>query len=268
MAEDPSSASASAPYQSGNKNDQQRSYDAVKSALLNHEHVFYSPPTSPHKLLIVQSQSQTQQQQRGESRPSNDLPTIASLSIHPVLESLLHLLNCDLPSAHFLCRHAEVEPKYEFMYVHGILHRIEGDVDNTRAWYGDVKDTEAFQHTWGEEAGKGAPEIASKGSEHFLDRLERYRDRSKSRQGTGGREQDVDKLNPKDVKDWAKEEELLRETSLWEFKKVLQFCENKFGLGELKNASEAFLGKMESGDEEYAKVAQNMVTGGEGWRTF
>ncbi len=156
---------------------------------------------------------------------------------------------------------------YEMMYVHGILHRIEGDIDNTRAWYGDVKDTEVFHNAWSHEARDNAPEIAARGSEHFLDRLERYRDRVKSRQATGGWSQDGDKLNPKDVNDWQKEERLLRETSLWEIRKVLGFCEEKFGVEELEDARGAFLGKVEKGDE-YAKVAQQMITGGEGWRTF
>lgn len=158
---------------------------------------------------------------------------------------------------------------YESMYVHGILHRIEGDIDNTRAWYGDVKGTDAFQNTWSEESRKDAPEMASRGWEHFLDRLERYRDRVRSRNGVGGRPQTEDKLRPEDVKDWAAEEDLLRETSLWEFKKVIKFCEDRFGVGEMKSANDgAFLGKMESGNEKYAEVAKSMVTGGEGWRTF
>lgn len=264
-------ASASAPNAPANKQDQQQRYNAILSALLQHEHVFYSPPTSSHKLLIAQSQSQTQQQQRAETSTStsSDLPTIASLSLHPVLESLLHILNCDLPSAHFLCRHAEVEPMYESMYVHGILHRTEGDIDNTRAWYGNVKDTDVFRHSWSGEARKDAPEIAAQGWEHFLDRLERYRDRVRSRQGVGGREMDEDRLDPGAVKDWKREEELLRETSLWEIKKLTDFCEDKFGVGEMKDANDgAFVGKMESGNEKYAEIAKSMVTGGEGWRTF
>lgn len=82
--------------------DTKSGYRTVLNHLLSTPHVFFSPPVSPHKLLIIQNTSK-----------NGGLPTIASLSLHPVLESILHLLNCDLPSAHFLCRHAEVAPKFE-----------------------------------------------------------------------------------------------------------------------------------------------------------
>lgn len=78
-----------------------------------------------------------------------------------------------------------------------------------------------------------------------------------------------DRLDPGDVKDWEREKELLRETSLWEIQKLIDFCEDKYGVREMKNANEgAFVGKMESGNEKYAEIAKSMVTGGEGWRTF
>ena len=59
---------------------------------------------------------------------------IAALSLHPTLEAALHILNRDLPSAHFLVRHMQAEPAFEGMFLHGILHRVEGDYDNARAW--------------------------------------------------------------------------------------------------------------------------------------
>lgn len=250
--------SASAPAQP-TESEHKDAYNRVLEALLSHEHVFFSPPTSPHKLLIPQHQ-----------RSSTSPPTIASLSLHPVLEALLHILNVDLPSAHFLSRHAEVPPKWESMFVHGVLHRVEGDIDNTRAWYGNVKDTEIFEHVWLGKSDENdeSPEIAAKGWEHFLDRLERWRDRSRKRAGVGGWEQDEDKLELAKVMDWSKEESLLRESSLWETRRILTFIEQKFGTGQVLNAKDEFLGKIESGDAELAKVAQSMVTGGEGWRVF
>lgn len=238
--------------------DHSTGYHTVVQALLSQKHVFYSPPTSPHRLLLPQKTGGT-------------LPTISSLSLHPVIESILHLLNCDLPSAHFLCRHAEVNPKYESMFVHGILHRIEGDLDNTRAWYGDVKDADVFKRVWGAEDQQHSapmPEIAQKGWEHFLDRLERYRDRTKRRRDSSERKKEQGETDSTDVADWSKEEDLLRETSLWEIREVLAVCEKKFGLGVVSDARSEFLGRIESGNEEHAEVAQNMVTGGEGWRTF
>ncbi|KAA8571753.1 hypothetical protein EYC84_001728 [Monilinia fructicola] len=38
---------------------------------------------------------------------------IASLQLHPTLETALHLLNLDLPSAHFLARHMQSAPAFE-----------------------------------------------------------------------------------------------------------------------------------------------------------
>lgn len=59
---------------------------------------------------------------------------IAALQLHPTLETALHILNGDLPSAHFLVRHMQAPPAFEGMFLHGILHRVEGDYDNARAW--------------------------------------------------------------------------------------------------------------------------------------
>jgi hypothetical protein len=67
-------------------------------------------------------------------------PQIASLHLHPSLESALHILNGDLPSAHFLLRHMQAPPAVEGMLLHGILHRCEGDFPNARAWISDVSD--------------------------------------------------------------------------------------------------------------------------------
>ena len=131
-----------------------------------------------------------------------------------------------------------------------------------------MKNTEMFDSVWNDESVSKGPELASKGWEHFLDRLERYRDKTRKRGGQGGWEDDEDRLDPDRVQDWDKEAQLLRETSLWEIKQILRFLEDKFGTGQVLNAKEEFLGRIESGNEEQAKVAQNMVTGGEGWRQF
>lgn len=258
MSNSQQTASAAAPAQHSQK-DVQAEYRRVLDAILSYEHVFFSPPTSPHKVHIQQHP------------PPQNLPTISSLSLHPVIESLVHLLNCDLPSAHFLCRHAQVDPKFESMFVHGILHRMEGDVDNTRAWYDDVKDSDIFKQVWLESAKQGSsvPAAAQKGWRHFLDRIERYRDRSRKRQEANEKkEKPEDNLDPAGVTDWGKEEVELREASLWEMQQFLQFCEQKFGVGQVVDASSEFIGLMETGNEKHAQIAQNMTTGGEGWREF
>jgi hypothetical protein len=71
---------------------------------------------------------------------------IADLSLHPTIETVLHMLNSDLPSAHFLVRRMQAPPAVEGMLLHGILHRAEGDFDNSRAWISDVQDAcEGYQ---------------------------------------------------------------------------------------------------------------------------
>ncbi|KAJ4348805.1 uncharacterized protein N0V89_010183 [Didymosphaeria variabile] len=67
-------------------------------------------------------------------------PAISSLLLHPTLEATLHLLNTDLPSAHFLVRHMQAPPAIEGMLLHSVLHRSEGDMPNARAWASDVQD--------------------------------------------------------------------------------------------------------------------------------
>ncbi|KAI4246445.1 MAG: hypothetical protein LQ352_006388, partial [Teloschistes flavicans] len=86
------------------------------------------PPGKPHSRVLTSS--------------------ISALSLHPTLETALHILNTDLPSAHFLVRHMQSPPAYEGMFLHGILHRIEGDYDNARAWYSNVADSDVFKFTW------------------------------------------------------------------------------------------------------------------------
>ncbi|KAL9124093.1 MAG: hypothetical protein Q9217_006542 [Psora testacea] len=155
---------------------------------------------------------------------------ISALSLHPTLETALHILNNDLPSAHFLVRHMQSPPAYEGMFLHGILHRIEGDYDNARAWYSNVKDSEVFHHAWhgGEEQARG-----------FIDRIEGF------------------------VKSKESDEVTLKE-SLREIKAVVDFCREKFGDGEMRDASEAFV----RNDEKHQKMSEDMVSGGKGFRKF
>jgi hypothetical protein len=85
---------------------------------------------------------------------------IAALEFHPTIESALL-------SAHFLARHMQCSPKVEGMLLHGILHRIEGDYDNARAWYSDV----ASDDTGHELLGK-IWEGGEEGMFSFLDQVE------------------------------------------------------------------------------------------------
>jgi hypothetical protein len=173
------------------------------------------------------------------SSPSQELAhAISSLSLHPVLETALHLLNNDLPSAHFLARHMEASPLYESMFLHGLLHRIEGDYDNARAWYGDVADSDVFKHTWGGTDGRDKAFT-------FIRRIEIFRKETKPSERT--------------------EEEMrsLEDESKREFEAVLEFCETKFGKQKMDDASSVWVK-----DEKSSQKGSDMVIAGEGWRQF
>ena len=156
---------------------------------------------------------------------------IAGLSLHPTLESALHILNNDLPSAHFLVRHMESPPAYEGMFLHGILHRVEGDYDNARAWYRSVAKSDVFISVWPEGLGE---------AKAFIDRVEAF---VKRKEGDGE----------------ALERESRRETD-----GVIAWCREKFGEAELRDASAAWV----QPNEKIRRMGEDMVVGGEGWRKF
>lgn len=161
--------------------------------------------------------------------------TIASLYLHPSIEAGLHILNADLPSAHFLCRHMQAAPQFEGMFLHGILHRIEGDYDNARAWYGDVADSDVFRATW-DERGKAF---------ELIDAVQAVKER---RSG---------------VEDADAKAKLGRESGR-EIRSVIDFCVVKFGSGKMQDASQNW--KQPGG--EHQKLGQDMVSGDKGFRRF
>ncbi|MCJ1315831.1 hypothetical protein MMC15_001151 [Xylographa vitiligo] len=155
---------------------------------------------------------------------------ISSLYIHPTLEAAFHLLNCDLPSAHFLVRHMQAAPMFEAMYLHGILHRIEGDYDNARAWYGNVADTEVFKKNWSSK--EKALEFIGK----------------------------VEALNKKRKGDKA----ALEKESVKEIKTVIDHCVEKYSSGQVQDASVAWV----QPEEAHRRMGEEMVSGGKGFRDF
>ena len=164
---------------------------------------------------------------------------IASLALHPTLETALHILNADLPSAHFLVRHMQAAPAHEAMFLHGILHRVEGDYDNARAWYADVTGSAVFGAVWTGEAGGEAA------AWRLIDEVERLR-----------------KGSPKDKAEVDVEE--LGGRSLAEIRRVMAFCEAKFGTGRVEDARGIWVGM----DAKSKAQSAGMIVGGEGWREF
>ena len=126
----------------------------------------------------------------------------------------------------------QAAPAYEGMYLHGILHRIEGDYDNARAWYRNVSSSDVFKKNWPtEEAGL-----------EFIGKVEAFA-RAKAAEG---------------------KEELEKE-SLGEIKGVVEWCVEKFGKAEWKDATGEY---SQTEDEEHKQLGKDMITGDKGHRNF
>ncbi|KAF1348269.1 hypothetical protein EJ07DRAFT_141907, partial [Lizonia empirigonia] len=189
---------------------------------------------------------------------------IARLALHPTLEATLHLLNHDLPSAHFLVRHMQAPPALEGMLLHAILHRSEGDMRNAVLWLGDVGDAGAGFVPKRREAGEvldGAVRgrCGCVGIEGGLVEFV---------YGEGGVEEGRRLVG--DVEGWrerkggGEEEARLAERIRGEMGRVLEWCVRKFGTEPWPDASSAWV----KNSDEVQKTSNDMVSGGKGYREF
>jgi hypothetical protein len=193
------------------------------------------------------------------SRPldSSLTPQIASLLLHPTLEAVLHILNLDLPSAHFLVRHMQSAPAFEGMYLHGILHRIEGDYDNARAWYSDVREFELYVDVWGrdgiswkesKEEGAGLQDGRNReldAGQLFLNKVQTSKQRS------------VGERNKAELDE-------LELQSRRELMAVTKWCVAEFGTDRWEDASSAWV----KNSDEIRQIGQDQVSGESGPRKF
>lgn len=169
---------------------------------------------------------------------------ISSLRLHPAIEAGLHILNYDLPSAHFLLRKMQSLPAQEGMFLHGVLHRIEGDYPNARAWYNDVSDTEIMEYVWGQK-GEGAEGGKACGFVYDVEKLDQ-------RVKKGEKNARV-----------QKEQERLEEESKRELTMIMDYCRQKIGLDEWEDARSAYV----EDSEKIKKAGQDQTTGA-GMRRF
>ncbi|KAF2640470.1 hypothetical protein P280DRAFT_498425 [Massarina eburnea CBS 473.64] len=192
-------------------------------------------------------------------------PQISSLQLHPSLEAALHILNADLPSAHFLVRHMQAPPAVEGMLLHAILHRCEGDFANARAWAGDVRDAcegwipkHRGEKKLGDETvkkvrgGEGVEQslmdfVYEGGADGFSKLID-----------------DVEKFRNMSIKRKEREEEAIQKRIKKEFDCILEWCVKKFGDHSWLDATSAFV----KDSEEIRKISNNMVSGQDGWRRF
>lgn len=169
--------------------------------------------------------------------------TISALQLHPTLEAALHLLNSDLPSAHFLVRHMQAPPAVEGMLLHGILHRAEGDFDNARAWLRDVQDAcEGWVPKRKDSGEKLDDEIVAKmgGGKGVEGSLVEF---VYGGEGMGRLVDDVEAFRK--GKGDRKEEKELEDRGRKELERAVEWCLGKFGEGRWVDARRAWVGNSE-----------------------
>lgn len=210
-------------------------------------------------------------------KPQNALltATIADLQLHPTLEALLHILNHDLPSAHFLVRHMQAAPAVEGMLLHGILHRAEGDFDNARAWISDVQDAcEGYvpkKKAAGEKLEGNVLDLVrgKEGKDDVIDFVYRPDEEGKVK----GQSKDKAQKLVDDVQAWRRRKwnerkdedgKEIEDRIRREAERLLEWCKSKFGGGEWKDATKAWV----KNSEEINKMSGDMVSGGKGYRDF
>lgn len=142
-------------------------------------------------------------------------------------------------------------PAVEGMLLHGILHRVEGDFENARAWVGDV---------WSSADGKavmrgvycdGAEGNGLEVARRLIGDVEALRGDVKS-SGQEGREEQTQDLRR------------LGEGMEREMGRLVSWCAEKFGAGRWEDASSAYAGP----SEKIRKIGEEMVSGSKGYREF
>lgn len=144
------------------------------------------------------------------------------------------------------------------MFLHGVLHRVEGDLENSRAWYVDVQDAEAFRVFWGPadgnggSGGEGGDEVG--GAQGHLRSCGSAAPVNSSRTAIDHVLLFLDSLVEAraTVRSGLKPPRDLIETSLGEVLRLWAFCEKKFGTEPVWEASDIWV----SMAEKHADVAR------------
>lgn len=211
---------------------------------------------------------------------------IAALELHPTLEANLHLLNHDLPSAHFLVRHMQSSPAVEGMLLHSILHRIEGDFNNARAWAGDVWNSaeddsrkgapgdrdergKAKDNGEGFNAGSGPGrklmmfvygDAHCEGDDAREPQYEKGVKRGAPMDEAGQLIDYVEKLRKEDEGD----RKIVEREGKKEMERMLDWCAGRFGTERWVDASSAYV----QPSEEIRTIGMEQTSGGKGFRDF
>ena len=176
----------------------------------------------------------------------------------------------------------------EAALLHAILHRIEGDIENARAWYGST--LEAVGGSQGSD-GVGEPNgdrkddasnvleaawpVSSSSSSSALDGPTQHNnDASGDTTTTTPTTSSTAHTRALAFLDAAAsirsktkctdEVARLATESLEEIRRVLRWCEEKYGTASVSDATTVWTRMA----EEHREMAQGMIVGGEGWREF
>ncbi|KAJ9641886.1 hypothetical protein H2199_005099 [Coniosporium tulheliwenetii] len=202
----------------------------------------------------------------GHSRLPHLTAAIASLLLHPTLEATLHLLNHDLPSAHFLVRKMQAAPAFEGMLLHAMLHRIEGDYNNARAWYADwegpVVQKKGDEMEAGEEGGEKGEWDGRAANADELEEVETVKGPRRGGPALRRALEFVDAVE-KLKRDGEGNKAELEGVSGREIRRMLDWCVRRFGTEEVLDASGAW-----KQSEAHREMQVDMTTGGKGFRKF
>lgn len=163
----------------------------------------------------------------------------------------------------------QAAPAFEGMFLHGILHRIEGDYDNARAWYSDVRGEEVYRAVWGSE-GVGWKEWKENGrtgekdgGQVFIDDIERFR-RGKVGEKVGGGKGLGDEQAVGSGRGRGRGKHELERESAREIDTIVKRCVELFGTERMQDASEAWVRP----SENIRRMGQDQVHGSSGRREF
>ena len=155
------------------------------------------------------------------------------------------------------------------MALHGVLHRIEGDFDNNRAWLADVFDAARGRIKAAKLEGQTEEEREEVG--RFLLFVWGYPLRSRRNEEAECGLEDARKralVLTDEVGALRKkregEENGLSAKCKEELERVLEWCEGKFGTERVVDATSAWAKPMEHVQE----IGEDQVSGGKGWREF
>jgi hypothetical protein len=191
--------------------------------------------------------------------------SIADARLHPLLESVLHLMNDDLFSAHFLLR--KMQEVDWAKWLHGILHAREGDMCNSKCWYRDTP-AKLLRLVYATDSSKDdAHSLASHALDHFSLALGRtpsiirentVESRLAIEAGKAYTEAELEDLtHSRTLDDFEKKS---RQDCWDELRAILHQLEEAYGWGEVDGT------QVYTKDSQETKDKDRVL--GEGWRTF